>query len=265
MTSVRTRGGGALDVHQPAARRGGLVVGATSLRVVYTAVPGSRGPPDTSGAQRGRVTDVLLVDDATRRRRAGRVALVLAHRRATGFLTGRPRRRFDICTAAEVLTALGARIEVHSPAVAWPRPGAGRLVVANRVSRLDDLALVTVVPDLVVSPDQPRDEAGLGRFDAARFRAAVEGNATVCPVAVRYRTEDGTDLTALLAGEEDLTTAIRRALSVRDLVVEVHLVPALPPGDGDPRSLATLAEYAIAGRLDLAAASACRTRRPAGR
>jgi hypothetical protein len=196
------------------------------------------------------VTAALLVDDATRRRRTGRLGLVLLHCAATRFAPGRPRRRAEVCTAAGVLTAIGARVEVHSPRAAWPRPGEGRLVVANRVSRLDDLALVTVLPDLVVRPERPEDDRGIGRFAPARFSAAVKGGATVCPVAVRYRTEDGTDPTALFVGEEDLATAFRRALAVRGLVIQVTLLSALPPGDGDPRGAATLAEYAIAGQLD---------------
>jgi hypothetical protein len=45
------------------------------------------------------------------------------------------------------------------------------------------------------------------------------------PVVARYRTEDGEDLSALLAGD-DLATAIRRAVAIRGLVIEVHLLPA---------------------------------------
>jgi hypothetical protein len=154
------------------------------------------------------VTAVLLVDDATRRRRAHRLALALVHGSAVRCMPRRSRRRTDVCTAAGLLTAIGARIEVRAPSAPWPRPNHGRLVVADRIGRLDDLALLTVVPDRV---------AGVHEADGH--------DGPVCPVAVRYRTEDGGDPTGLLAGD-DLRTTIRRALAVRGLVIEVHLLPS---------------------------------------
>src|SRR3954471_13427230 len=202
---------------------------------------------DTSSAHPDAVTDALLVDEATRRRRAGRLALALLQCGATRLVPGRPRHRAQVCTAAGLLTAIGARIEVRSSAVAWPRPGTGRVVVANRVSRLDDLALLTVLPDLVVRPETPLDELGIGRFSPARFRAVDGGGATVCPIVIRYRTADGAAPSALLAGEEDLATTLRRAIGLRGLVIQVTLLSPLPTADGDPRHAATLAEYAIAG------------------
>jgi hypothetical protein len=163
-------------------------------------------------------TTVPLVDEATRRARAQRLALVLVHSGAARIVPRRSRRRTDVCTAAGVLTALGARVEVRPPAVAWPRPGTGRVVVADRTSRLDELALLTVVPDRVVRTQLPTGHDG-----------------PVCRVVVRYRTEDGDDPTALLAGD-DLGTTIRRALTLRGLVIEVHL---LPPLNGAPRPVAS--------------------------
>jgi 1-acyl-sn-glycerol-3-phosphate acyltransferase len=67
-------------------------------------------------------------------------------------LTGaRGRRRLAVCAAARVLTAAGVRVEVHPSPVPWPRPGPGALVVANHVSWLDGLALLTVVPGVPVA------------------------------------------------------------------------------------------------------------------
>ena len=156
------------------------------------------------------MTAVPLVDVGTRRRRSQRLALVRAHRGAKRLVPRTSRRRAEVCTAAGLLTALGARVVVRPPAAPWPRPGSGRVVVADRLRPLDELVLRTVVPDRVLRTDE------------------ADPSGTVCPVAVRYRTEDGDDLTALLGG--DLGTAIRRALSIRGLVIEVHQLPHDRPG-----------------------------------
>jgi hypothetical protein len=185
-----------------------------------------------------------------------RLAGVLVPAAVRSALPASPRRRQRAltCTAARVLTALDVRVEVHAPAVAWPRPGVGRLVVANRVSPLDDLALATVVRGAVgvgtwptANRDRLRSGAGtarllrdgetvvghpegtttgtqLGRFGPELFEAAVDADARVCPVAVHWRTDP--------------------------LVVEVHMLPALAPGGADSGTLAALAEYAIAGVLE---------------
>ncbi|NYJ05792.1 hypothetical protein [Petropleomorpha daqingensis] len=152
------------------------------------------------------MTAVLLVDEATRRRRSSRLALVLAQHGATRLVPRRSRRRGDVCRAAGLLTALGARVAVRPPSTPWPRPGSGRLVVADRLRPLDELVLRTVVPDRVLPAERAPDLPG-----------------PVCPVEVRYRTEDGDDVTRLLGG--DLGTAVRRALTLRGLVIEVRLLP----------------------------------------
>jgi 1-acyl-sn-glycerol-3-phosphate acyltransferase len=196
-----------------------------------------------------------------------------------------------VCSTAQVLSALGVRVEVHAPAVAWPRGGAGRLVVSNRVSRLDGLALLTAVPGspVVTAEIAGRPVAGLllrragavvldrgrphalpgvvadvaerlrrgeavlvhperttacgarlDRFRPALFQAAVDAAAPVCPVAIRYRTGAGQ-----VPGNSSLR-GLRRIVALRDLVVEVHLLPALEAARADRRTLAALAEYAVA-------------------
>jgi len=87
----------------------------------------------------------------------------------------------------------------------------------------------------------------LGRFRPALFQAAVDAGAAVCPVAVRYRADGGeaTAVAGSLAGEP-LWRSLARVVATRGLVVEVHLLPALDPAGADRRSLAALAEYAVA-------------------
>ena len=243
---------------------------------------------------------VPVVDTPTRRRRSVGFAAAVALGALRGLpvpASSRRRRRALVCTAASVLSALGVRVEVHAPAVAWPR-GAGRLVVSNHISWLDDLALLTAVPGSPVAKAEvatwpvvgrqlrradgifldrariralPRVVAGvaerlrhggtvlahpegttscgarLDRFRPALFQAAVDAAAPVCPVAIRYRTgaDAATAVTGYVAGDS-LLRSIRRILAVRDLVVEVHLLPALGPARADRRTLAALAEYAVA-------------------
>lgn len=237
---------------------------------------------------------------ATRRRRRVRLAgaVALAAIRALPVpSSSRRRRRALVCSGAQLLSALGVRVEVHAPAVAWPR-GAGRLVVSNHISWLDDLALLTAVPGVPVAKAEvatwpvvgrllrradgifldrarlrvlPGVVAGvaerlrrggtvlvhpegttscgarLDRFRPALFQAAVDAAAPVCPVAIRYRTgaDTATAVPGYVAGDS-LLRSIRRILAARDLVVEIHLLPALRPDRADRRTLAALAEYAVA-------------------
>ncbi len=95
------------------------------------------------------------VDPVLQRRRRRRLAGALAGTAVASArvrLTGaRGRRRLVVCAAARVLTAAGVRVEVHASPVGWPRSATGSLVVANHVSWLDGLALLTVVPGVPVA------------------------------------------------------------------------------------------------------------------
>ncbi|MEU2349648.1 lysophospholipid acyltransferase family protein [Modestobacter sp. NPDC049651] len=252
------------------------------------------------------------VPPAVRRRRWVRLAGSLCGAAAAALrapLAGvRGRHRLLVCTAARVLTSAGVRVEVHPSPVGWPRTGPGHLVVANHVSWLDSLALLTVVPAVPVAkrevaalpvlgslarragtvlldrarlralPGTVAEVTGLlrsgrsvtvhpegttscgvelGRFRPALFQAAVDAGAAVCPVAIRYRVADGSP--TAVAGHLDgdsLGRTLARVVTARGLVVEVHLLPALDPAGADRRSLAALAEYAVAAvteRKDLPA------------
>jgi 1-acyl-sn-glycerol-3-phosphate acyltransferase len=135
-------------------------------------------------------------DAATRRHRWVRAAgAVTSGVVRTGYVPGSAtrRRKALVRSAADVLTALGVRVEVHAPAVAWPRPGTGRLVVANHVSWLDDLALLTVAPGSPVAETEVAGRPVVGGLlrradgivlDRARIRSLP---ATVAEVADRLR------------------------------------------------------------------------------
>ncbi|GHE10389.1 hypothetical protein [Klenkia taihuensis] len=211
-----------------------------------------------------------------RRRRAAALAVALA--RATARPPAGDGRRHAVCTAARLLTAAGVRVAVLPPATAWP--AGPKLVVANRVSWVDDLALrtaVAAVPEAGSTswpglPSVPADQVGaalaagrsvlvrpepaascgteLGRFAPAALQPAVDAGAAVCPVAVRARLAGRpTTATAQLPGESWWSSAAR-VLGAVDLVLEVHALPAVDPRGSTAAEVAALAEYAVAGLLE---------------
>ena len=114
--------------------------------------------------------------------------------------------------------------------------------VAEVAGLLRDGTSVTVHPEGTTSCG-----VELGRFRPAFFQAAVDADAPVCPVAVRYRVDGGAgSAVAGFLAEESLLRSLARVVATRGLVVEVHLLPALDPARADRRELAALAEYAIA-------------------
>lgn len=132
------------------------------------------------------------------------------------------RGRASVCDAARILTAAGVRVRVVPSRVPWPRTG-GRLVVNGSVGRIDQLAVLTAVPRSVRGWAELAERA----LGVRHIAVVLEATDVLLPVAVRYRRE-GDD--SWLTGDEvprDLTAALAR----RDLVVEVHLLPALRPSD----------------------------------
>lgn len=213
---------------------------------------------------------------ALRRQRSLRLSAALA--RATARPPAGDGRRHGTCTAARLLTAAGVRVQVLPPPVAWP--AGPRLVVANRVSWVDDLALrtaVTALPDddaavwpglatvrdadvttalqegrsVLVRPEESAScGTELGRFRPASLQPALDAGVPVCPVAVRARVAGRpTTATAQLPGESWWRSAAR-VLGAVDLVVEVHQLAPIDPRRGTATEVAALAEYAIAAVLE---------------
>lgn len=153
---------------------------------------------------------------ALRRRRRMRLARTLARASVRSALlprrSTRSRQRLAVCRAADILSALGVRVQVVGGAVPWPR--VGRVVVSDSTGWLGNLALATAVPGTPV----------LGGTTAR----VLPAGSVACPVVLRYRTAGG----HLAARDVPRTPA--EVAAVRDLVVEVHRLPALVPGPGVP-------------------------------
>jgi hypothetical protein len=148
---------------------------------------------------------------ATQRRRRIRLARTLAGVSVRGALLPRSavrsRQRLRVCGSADILTALDVRVQVVGAAVPWPR--LGRVVVSDHTGWLGDLALSTAAPGTPV----------LGRHSA---RVLPVGS-VACPVVLRYRTAAG------YLGPDEVPRTLAQVAAARDLVVEVHRLPALLP------------------------------------
>ncbi|GHF41664.1 lysophospholipid acyltransferase family protein [Streptomyces griseosporeus] len=85
-----------------------------------------------------------------------------------------------------------------------------------------------------------------GRFRRAVFQAALDADACVQPVRIRYRRADGGTATApAFVGEDTLLASVWRVAVSRGLVAEVDVRPALAPGaHPDRRALARAAQHA---------------------
>ena len=153
---------------------------------------------------------------ATQQQRRLRYSATLARLRARAAVTPAGSiPRLQVCGAANLLTALGVRVDVAQPAASWPRDRAHRLVVENAAGLLGDLALLVGVPRstqgwtdvadrvLPLRPSRP----------AARSRSGV-----VCPVTVAYRSAEG----PLLAAPRTLNDVV----AIRGLIIEVRLLAA---------------------------------------
>jgi hypothetical protein len=147
-------------------------------------------------------------DARTQRLRRLRLARTLAgvsvHRALLPAGAARRRERLQVCGAANMLTALGVRVQVVGTAVPWPR--ADRVVVSDHTGWLGDLALSIAVP---------RTPVVSGR--------GLPAGSVVCPVLIRYRTAAG------YLGGDVVPRTFAEVAAARDLVVEVNRLPALSP------------------------------------
>jgi len=116
------------------------------------------------------------------------------------------------------------------------RPRTLPATVAEVAAALRADAVVAVFPEGTTGCG-----AEVGPFRPAMFQAAIDADARVVPLTLRY-TEAG----AAFVGEESLATSVRRVLAAPALHVTVSAAPALYPGDAATRRyLATVARMAV--------------------
>lgn len=97
------------------------------------------------------------------------------------------------------------------------------------------------------------DGRSLNRFHRALFQSAVDADAVLQPVGIRYTDPDGAWTDApVYDGDMSIVESVWRLVSAHAVVAELHFTPPIPARNGHRRELAQLAEAAIAGALDLA-------------
>ncbi|GLZ35412.1 1-acyl-sn-glycerol-3-phosphate acyltransferase [Lentzea sp. NBRC 105346] len=82
-----------------------------------------------------------------------------------------------------------------------------------------------------------------GRYKPALFQAALDAGVPVRPIVLRYRVGERTTTHPAFVGSDTLVDSIKRVLSLKGLVVEVHVLDEIAPGRASTRrELAALAE-----------------------
>lgn len=90
------------------------------------------------------------------------------------------------------------------------------------------------------------------KFHTSLFEPAVVNNATLLPVALRYRSEDGQPCPAIaFVGEISFVESVGLMLSQRKMIAEVTFAPPLAAGSFTRRELASQAEASVAAILDV--------------
>jgi len=114
------------------------------------------------------------------------------------------------------------------------------------------VAALTSGRRVVVFPEgTTTDGSKVKRFHAALLQPAINANALVQPVALRYTDGRGARSdAAVYVGDTSLVESLRRILSARRLEVELCFEPAIAPGEHDRRSLAQSAHAAITRALE---------------
>lgn len=86
-----------------------------------------------------------------------------------------------------------------------------------------------------------------GRLRPALFQSAIDAGAVVAPIGLHYLRPDGrTETGVCFVGEQSLVTTLRRIVRLREVRIEVRLVPVQEPGD-DRRELAARCERLLRG------------------
>ncbi|MGZ8258433.1 MAG: lysophospholipid acyltransferase family protein [Methylotenera sp.] len=94
-------------------------------------------------------------------------------------------------------------------------------------------------------------------FKSSLVQAAIQANATIWPVAIRYPCLNGSTNTGVAyAGETTMLESIQQILSQKHPVVELHFLAPIPvtelaDKDKDRRALTLHIEYLIRNKLDL--------------
>lgn len=153
-----------------------------------------------------------------------------------------------------------AKSEVRGwPVIGWLSARTGTLFIergsGRHAARINEAIHAAFVEgDAVgVFPEGTTTEGDrLGKFHASLLQPAVDEQAVVCPVALRYVDGRG-DLcvAASYVGETTLLESMRAILAEPCIFVDLHFLPPIDARGKSRRELATLTREAIAGKLQV--------------
>lgn len=153
-----------------------------------------------------------------------------------------------------------SKAEVRAwPVVGWLAERIGTLFI-ERARRHDTARAGREVVDALMQGDCvavfPEGTTGNGTmlrpFHASLLQSAINSEARLWPVAIRYVHRDGTaNLSPAYVDDMSFSDSLRRVLAEPELVAEITYLEPLPVQGRSRRELAALAEQAIANALNL--------------
>ena len=138
------------------------------------------------------------------------------------------------------------------------KPSAAKKATAAIVAELRRGVLIAVFPEGTTKFGQ-----SLEPFHAALFQPALDADATLYPIALRYVDRSGARTDAAgFVGETSFVESVWTIVSARHIVAELKFLPPAPVHGQTRRSLAEKTEAAIAAALDVPAPSRPQRRAP---
>src|SRR5262245_51030999 len=127
------------------------------------------------------------------------------------------------------------------------RPSATRKATAAIVTELERGVLIAVFPEGTTTFGR-----SLEPFHAALFQPALDADATLQPIALRYLDPSGAHTDAAgCVGETSFIESVWTIVSTRHIVAELHFLPPAPVSGHTRRTLAEKTEAAIAAALSV--------------
>lgn len=153
-----------------------------------------------------------------------------------------------------------AKSEIRDwPIAGWLCEKAGTIFI--RRTRRSDTAKInetmrTVLADGTAIGFFPEGTTTAGdkllKFHTSLFEPAVVNDATIAPVAIRYRTSDGEPSVAVaFIGELSFVESVAQIISQKSMIAEITFAPQIAASGQTRRELALKAEAAIALVLDV--------------
>lgn len=147
----------------------------------------------------------------------------------------------------------------HWPIFGYLARKSGTIFI-NRNSRKDTARIVDITAESLTAGNNvaffpegtTTDGTRLGRFKSSIVQAAINANATIHPVAIRYPNPDGSVNPKLsYAGETTMVESMMHTLKTKHPVVELHFLPTINSNSGQRQSITKNAQQLIAKTLNL--------------